>query len=145
MMRDELLIFKPVLVARRDTARLPKKERKLPVALRANAFEERAEFALPEGYAVEELPRAARLETDFGRYQMQARQDAGKIVFERSLVMQSVEVPAADYEKVRAFFEKVHQSEQSPIVLRRVSAPPSTVRESDLKKTTPPAPASAGE
>jgi hypothetical protein len=145
MMRDELLIFKPVLVARRDTARLPKKERKLPVALRANAFEERAEFALPEGYAVEELPRAALLETDFGRYQMQARQDAGKIVFERSLVMQSVEVPAADYEKVRAFFEKVHQSEQSPIVLRRVSAPPSTVRESDLKKTTPPAPASAGE
>lgn len=127
-MRDELLIFKPVLVARRDATRLPKKERKLPVALRANGFEERAEFTLPAGYAIEELPRTAQLETSFGRYVLTAREEGGKIMFERSLVLQSVEVPAADYEKVRAFFEKVHQSEQSPIVLRRTSAPPSAVK-----------------
>lgn len=138
-MRDELLIFKPVLVSRCDTTRLPKKERRLPVALHANAFEERAEFTLPAGYTIEELPRAVQIETSFGRYAATTRTKDGKILFERSLVQQSVEVPAADYEKVRAFFEKVHQSEQSPIVLRRVSgsAPAVKVGDGDSAAVTP--------
>lgn len=134
LMRDQLLIFKPVLVSRREATRLPKKERKLPVALRANAFEERAEFTLPAGYAVDELPRAVRLESNFGRYALAAREEGGKILFERSLVLQSVEVPTTEYEAVRGFFEKVHQSEQSPVVLRRLAGPPPAMLESDFKK-----------
>ena len=34
LMRDELLVFKPALVARRDAARLTRKPRTLPVVLR---------------------------------------------------------------------------------------------------------------
>ena len=123
LMRDELLIFKPALVARRDAVRLPKKIRTLPVVLRASAYEEHARFLLPKGYIVDELPRPLRLETDFGRYHAEAKFADGKILFERALVQQSVEISAADYEKVRVFYEKIQQSEQSPIVLRRVAVP----------------------
>lgn len=138
LMRNELLIFKPVLVARREATRLPKKERKLPVALHSSAFEERAEFTLPAGYLIEELPRAVQLETEFGRYESKTRAEDGKIVFERLFVQQSAEIPSADYEKVRAFFEKVHQSEQSPVVLRRISEPSPT--EKSPPNSTPAAP-----
>ena len=123
LMRDELLVFKPVLLARRGVNRLLKKPRTLPVVLRASAFTERTEFKLPPGYVVDELPGAVRVETDFGRYVAETRAEDGRLVCDRSLELRSAEVPAADYEKARAFFEKVHQSEQSPVVLRRVSAP----------------------
>lgn len=136
LMRDELLVFKPALVARRDAVRFTKKTRTLPVVLRAGAYEEHATFLPPRGYIVDELPRPVRLETDFGRYRAEAKFADGKIVFERALEQQSGEIPAADYEKVRVFFEKIQQSEQSPIVLRRVAGPP-PVEKAEPK--TPPA------
>ena len=123
MMRDELLIFKPALVARRDAVPLTKKIRTLPVVLHASSYEEHATFLPPAGYIVDELPRPVRLETDFGRYRAEAKLTDGKIVYERALEQQSVEIPVADYEKVRVFFEKIQQSEQSPVVLRRVAGP----------------------
>jgi hypothetical protein len=89
----------------------------------ASAYEEHATFLPPQGYIVDELPRPVRLETDFGRYQAEAKFVDGEIFFERSLGQQSVKIPAADYEKVRIFYEKIQQSEQSPIVLRRVAGP----------------------
>ncbi len=126
LMRDELLTFKPALIARRDAMRLTKKARTLPIALKAQAYEERAEFTLPPDCVVDELLAPVAFETEFGSYRATSRAEGRKVFFERSLVLKTVEVPAADYDKVRSFFDRVTRSEQSPIVLRRLrdSAPP---------------------
>ncbi|MBI3886681.1 MAG: DUF3857 domain-containing protein [Opitutae bacterium] len=121
LMRDELLTFKPVLVSRRAAFRLTKKPRLLPVAVPAQSYEERAEFTLPEDCTVDEAGAPLQLETDFGRYRSSARVVDGKLLFERSLELKELEVPAADYEKVRVFFEKIARSEQAPVVLRRAA------------------------
>lgn len=136
MMRDELLTFKPALVSRRDAMRLTKKARKLPIALKAQAYEERAEFTLPPDCVVDELVAPVSFETEFGSYRASSRAEAGKVYFERSLVLRTVEVPASDYEKVRSFFDRVTRSEQSPVVLRR-QLPPA--------KPVEPTPAASGE
>ena len=60
------------------------------------------------------------LETTFGRYTARANLDGSRLVFERTLDLRAAEIPAADYERVRTFFEKIIQSEQSPVVLRRL-------------------------
>lgn len=119
MMRDELLTFKPALVSRRDASKLTKKPRTLPVVVSAHAYEERAEFQLPEQCVVEESPPSIRLETDFGRYEATCRVTEQKLIFDRTLELRDRELPAADYEKVRSFFEKVSRHEQTPVVLRR--------------------------
>jgi hypothetical protein len=135
MMRDELLTFKPALVSRRDAMRLTKKARTLPVALKAQAYEERAEFTLPPDCVVDELLAPVAFETEFGSYRAAARSEGPKVFFERSLVLKTMELPASDYEKVRAFFDRVTRSEQSPVVLRRVRgttpppAPPAPANE----------------
>lgn len=120
LMRDELLMFKPAIVSRREAFRLAKKARELPVAVPAQAYEERAEFSLPEDCVVDETVVPLQLETEFGRYRSSTRVVEGKVVFERSLVLKEFEVPAADYEKVRVFFERIARNEQAPLVLRRL-------------------------
>lgn len=140
LMRDELLTFKPALIARRDAMRLTKKARTLPVALKAQAYEERAEFTLPPDCVVDELLAPVAFETEFGSYRATSRAEDGKVFFERSLVLKTVEVPAADYDKVRTFFDRVTRSEQSPIVLRRLRDVP---KPAALAPEATPAPAGA--
>lgn len=122
LMRNELLVLKPVLVARRHVSRLGRGPRALPVLLRANSYEERTTFALPREFVVDELPRGVTLDTAFGHYRAECKVVEGRVISERVLTVRAMELPVSDYEEVRAFYEKIHEVEQSPMVLRRVPA-----------------------
>lgn len=119
LMRDELLIFKPALTGRRDASKFTKKPRTLPVTLHAHAYAEKAEFELPEDCVVDELAPALELETDFGRYRSTLRVEGNTLYYERDYELRSREIPAADYERVRVFFERIARNEQASVVLRR--------------------------
>lgn len=119
-MQNRLLVFKPVMVARRDTIPLRKGSRTQPVVLSANSFSEHSEIELPQGFRVDEKLAPVDVKTAFGHYQAKATEEAGKLIFERSLDISSAQIPAADYESVRTFFEKILQSEQTPVVLERI-------------------------
>jgi hypothetical protein len=121
LMRDELIVFKPILVARRGAVALRKGEgpRTQPVLLRPSRYKERTEITLPAGCTVEETISPVALATAFGSYQAICTTEGTKLVFERSLDLQAAELPASDFEAVRLFFEKILQTEQSPVVLRR--------------------------
>ncbi|HEY8994177.1 MAG TPA: DUF3857 domain-containing protein [Lacunisphaera sp.] len=119
LMRDELLVFKPILVARRGAVALRKGQRTQPVLLRPSRYTERTEITLPPGCTVEESISPVALTTAFGSYHAVCTAQDGKLLFERSLVMRAAELPATDFEGVRAFFDKIVQTEQTPVVLRR--------------------------
>jgi hypothetical protein len=119
LMQNRLLVFKPVLVARRDSLALNKPSRKTPVVLDSHAFREVARFRLPDGFAVDEMPEDLALETAFGSYRCSFRVDEGILHFERSLILKPVTVPVEEYQQVREFFEKIRSTEQAPVVLLR--------------------------
>jgi hypothetical protein len=119
-MRDTLLVFKPVVVARRDSTALKKEKRTQPLVIRPSSFVERVEIALPEGFRVDELFPPAELISTFGRYQAKAEVRDNHLLFERSLELRSTTLPATEYETARIFFEKMLQAEQSPVVLKRL-------------------------
>lgn len=121
LMRDELLIFKPVVVARRGVIAMRKGTgpRTQPVLIRPSRYKERTEITLPAGCTVEESIRPVTLTTAFGSYQAICTTVDGKLIFERSLDLQAMELPAGDFEAVRTFFDKILQTEQTPVVLRR--------------------------
>lgn len=119
-MQDRLLVFKPVMVARRDSTALRKTKRTQPVVLTAMSFSEHSEIELPAGFRVDEKIAPVELKTTFGRYRACATEDSGKLIFERSLEITSTQVPPSEYDSVRAFFEKILQSEQTPVVLERL-------------------------
>ncbi len=120
-MRDELLTFKPVVVNRRTTSALKKKERVQPIVIEPLSLQERAEIELPLGFVIDDEFAGVQLETDFGSYRAKGAAQDGVFVFERSLKLKSSNIPAAQYEKVRTFFDRIVKAEQSSVVLKRAS------------------------
>ena len=119
VMRNTLLVFKPVMVSRRENVSLKKKKRTQPVIITPCAFTERAEIDLPDGHTVDESFTPVTLKAPFGTYTAKAEIKEQRLFFERTLELHAATLPADDYEVARVFFEKILQAEQSPVVLKR--------------------------
>jgi hypothetical protein len=119
LMQNRLLVFKPVVVARREALALTAATRKHPVVLHANAYSETVRVQLPPGFVVDELPDAVKLQTEFGSYVTSYEVKNNELVFKRQLSQQGTTIAAADYESVRKFFESIRAAENAPVVLAR--------------------------
>ncbi len=119
LMQNRLLVFKPVIVGRRNALSLTETSRNTPVMIDSQAMKETAVFALPTGFVVDEMPDAVNLETSFGKYTTSYEVKDGKLIFTRSLTMNRTTVPVDKYNSVRDFYAKMRDAEQSPVVLLR--------------------------
>ena len=119
LMQNRLLLFKPVIVGRRNGLFLTEKERNHPVLLESQSMRETAIFTLPEGFIVDEMPDAVNLDTPFGNYTTSYEVKDGKLIFKSSLTMKRTMVKVKDYKAVRDFYAKMRDVEQSPVVLLR--------------------------
>ena len=119
LMQDRLLVFKPVIVGRRNGLFLTEEKRKHPVMLFSQSMKETAVFNLPKGFVVDEMPDAVNLETDFGKYTTSYEVKEDKLYFTRSLTTKRITIPVDKYKSVKDFYAKVRDAEQSPVVLLR--------------------------
>lgn len=117
LMQNRLLVFKPVIVGRRDGVFLTEAKREQPVVLDSNSMKETSIFTLPAGFVVDELPDPVKLETAFGKYTADYEVKDGKLFFKRSLSTSRTTVAVDKYNTVRDFYQKIMAAEQSPVVL----------------------------
>jgi hypothetical protein len=119
LMQGRLLVFKPAVANRSSTVYLTEKDRKLPVVLESNSFNEKVTVNLPAGFVVDEMPDPVKIETPFGKYSTSYEAKDGKLLFTRSLTMTRGTVTVDKYNDVRNFFSKMRDAEQAPVVLLR--------------------------
>ena len=119
LMGQQLMVFKPAVVARRSGTSLTANERKHPVVLNADAYAESVEVELPPGFAVDEMSEPVALETDFGSYEAEWRTEAGKLYFNRSLKIRHAIIEPSEYATVKDFFDQMVIAEQASVVLSR--------------------------
>lgn len=119
LMNNRLLVFKPTLVARRNSLALTNVKRKHPVMLKAQAYNETVRFKLPAGFDVDETPEPTKIETGFGSYATTYETKDGHLVFTRRLMIRNATVPVGEYAAVRNFFECILAAEQAPVVLAK--------------------------
>ena len=117
LMQNRLLVFKPAIVSRQESLALTEVTRKLPVVLDARNFTETVRVKIPDGFEVDELPDALKLDASFGSYNTTYLIKEGQLVFTRTLAQRAGTIPAAQYQTVRSFFERIRAAEQSPVVL----------------------------
>jgi len=117
LMQNRLLVFKPVIVSRRNGVFLTEVKRDQPIVLDSNSMRETAVFNLPQGFVVDEMPDAVTLETPFGKYTISYEAKDGKLFFNRSLVTTRTTVSIDKYNSVKDFYSKILAAEQSPVVL----------------------------
>lgn len=119
LMQERLLLFKPAIVARRESLSLTEASRKYPVVLESYAYTETVRVKLPAGFVVEELPDAVNMDASFGTYTTDYVVKDGQLNFTRKLVVRGMTIPVGDYETVRGFFDKIRAAEDSPVVLEK--------------------------
>lgn len=117
IMQGRLFVFKPVFVGRRRDIEFTETTRNAPVEIESAAVTETSTFNLPPGFLVDETPDAADLTSAFGRYSTKYEIKGQQLVFTRKLVTNRTTVPADKYDTVRAFYSKIRDAEQSPVVL----------------------------
>lgn len=119
VMGGRLLVFRPAIVSRRESLPLSDSRRKQPVVLGSSSYQETVRVKLPDGFEVDEMPDAVKLDAAFGSYSTTYQVKEGSLVFTRKLVQNAATIPADQYNSVRSFFEKIRTAEQAPVVLAR--------------------------
>ena len=119
LMQDRLMVFKPVVVSRREGLSLTAPTRKHPVVLGNNAYSETVKVQLPVGFTVDELPDPVKIQTPFGSYVTSYEVKGTELVFKRQLSQTATTIAPADYEMVRKFFESIRAAENAPVVLAK--------------------------
>lgn len=117
LMQGRLLVFKPAFVGRLDQLTVSDKKRVHPVLLDASAYSETIKVKLPEGFSVDEMPEANKLETPFGKFAVSYEVKDGFLLFNRTLTLNKSNIEAAKYDSVKNFFAQVRAAEQNPVVL----------------------------
>ena len=119
LMQQRLMVFRPAIVGRLDRLSFGDGKRTNPYSIDASAYSERVRIKLPDGFEVDEVPEAVKLESEFGTYDVSYEVEGTHLIFTRSLTLNRAMIPADKYDSVKAFFGKVHGAEQAPVVLLR--------------------------
>ena len=78
-------------------------------------------FALPEGFNVEALPTARKVEFEFGKYESKYWVDAQtkQVYSTANLVLNQYRIPADKYNATKAFMDKILEDENQKLVIRK--------------------------
>jgi transglutaminase-like putative cysteine protease len=118
-MMGKMLVFKPGSLAPDHGYSFPKVERKQPIQLSARMRTDRVSLKLPEGYSIDELPDPLNVTGPYGTYRASWKASGDVVTMEQSLEIKPLTVPAADYAKVRDFFDRVTGGQFAPVVLMK--------------------------
>ena len=119
ILRQKLLILKPGLLALAPLYRFPAKERKWPIQLTAQVRKDSVEVKLPNGFTPDEIPDAFQQTGPYGTYQATWKVEGSLLRFEQTLEVKDLLAPAAEYAKVREFFDAAAGAQESAVVFLR--------------------------
>ncbi len=119
VMQNRLLVFKPVIVARREALLLTQATRKHAVVIAAQSYTETVNVKLPAGFDVDELTDAVKLDAPFGSYAATYAVKDNQLQFIRTMITRASTIPPEQYQSVRGFYERIRAAEQAPVVLAK--------------------------
>ena len=117
LMQGRLLVLNPGALVPGAGYSFSSKDRKSPVRLSAALSKDSVGIALPLHFKVDEIPDPVKLESPYGSYTAAWSIKENKLLFEQQIEIKDMLAPAADFAKVRAFFDALSGSQHAPVVL----------------------------
>jgi hypothetical protein len=115
------MLFRPRVIGRLAFG-LEKKERKYPLVFDGvYRSENEYEIEIPSGYVVDDIPSPIKVESSFGTYESQTENKGSKIIYRRTFVGRTLEVPTDKIADFRAFNDRIAADENSVVVLKKVN------------------------
>ena len=119
LMQGRLMMFKPAMVGRLDQFIPVEGKRITPILIDSSSYTETIRIKLPDGFVVDEMPPADKIETAYGKYSSTYELSGASIIFSRSLTLNRTIVPPSGYDDLSKFFGIVRNAEQTPVVLMK--------------------------
>ena len=76
-------------------------------------------ITLPAGFAVDELPDPVSVESPYGAYRATWKAAAGRLTFEQSLQVKDTFAEAAEYPRIKSFFDTVFGGQSAAVILMK--------------------------
>lgn len=115
----DLLLVRPRVLGS-DAMPFNDKARKYPVDLQEiGKWQDSFDVKIPVGYAVDELPSAVTLDTDFASYHSSVSAKENTLHYEREYVVKQLELAPEDYPKVTHLMGTILEDEQATAVLKK--------------------------
>lgn len=112
------LFILPNIISRSQRVLNEMKERKYDIELgMAYTDIDTSSITIPDGYTMEAIPAEIDLHTKFGNYQARVKLEGNTISYIRHFECFTGTFPAADYEALRQFYDKVYKADRSKVVL----------------------------
>jgi hypothetical protein len=112
-------VIKLDVLSRRHLPVLAEKERHLPVRLYPLSLEDEITLHIPAGQKIEDLPTNAEIKSSYGRYQISFDVTGDIVIARRKIAFNKMEVPAADYAKLKAFLSQIARADRCSVVLKQ--------------------------
>jgi len=113
-----LLVIKPLSLGADGYPAFADPARKEPVVFGMRSIQEdKIKILLPEGFKVDDRPLPTNLKERFGEFKLVYQVDGTQVFVERRLSISRREVPAADYDEVKKFFDAAAAASGASIVL----------------------------
>lgn len=117
-----LLILRPRVMGSKGSAILSGKPRKYPIEFReATRQDDMFDITLPEGYVVDELPKAVNVECPYGSYKSKVEVEGKTLHYTRTYEIKDVYVPTEKLDEVKGFLSQIAADERASAVLRRAN------------------------
>lgn len=117
--QGHLLIFNPVITEASTRYFPTEQQRAQPIVLNGRLYRKQVYVKLPEGFSVDELPAPLKQETEFARFSIAFRQEAGQLIVDEELRTEAVTLPASEYARVKKFFDNVTGANNQDAVLAK--------------------------
>ncbi len=115
-------LFIPLNLINR-TSKAPKKVRNRKTGIyykREYCDTDSIQFTLPDGYEMESIPEKKAIESDFGNYYSEAKQDGNKVTYIRKVEYKKFDLPAERYDDLRNYKKAVVRADKAKLVLKKI-------------------------
>ncbi len=118
---DSILYLNPNILNRDVTA----KEFAEPIRIFPIMFDETKTdldsvvIQIPSSYELLSTPDPINLETEFGEFRTEYRQQGNLIIYKRTFAIEKLLVPQSDYKEVKNFFNQIFEQDQKFVTIRK--------------------------
>jgi hypothetical protein len=116
-----LMLVRPRVIGRLAFG-LEKKERKYPIELHSTLLDDdQFDIEIPQGYVIDDMPDPMKADSSFGTYESHIEKAGSKIIYKRTFINRSLEIPKDKIAEFRAFQNRIAEDENAVVVLKKTN------------------------
>ena len=119
LLEGKLLLVRPGLLSNTSEYFFNTRQRTTPVRVAAALRSDSIRIKVPPGFQIDEIPPPRKLESPYGKLSASWNLKDGELIMEQTLEISDTVTPAAEFPKVRDFFDLVAGVQTAPVVFVR--------------------------